>query len=419
MTIQSTARYYETQAWDAVQCLLCPHQCSVAPSRQGRCGVRANRNGTLHSLTYGRVSDATPVSIEEIPFFHYRPGSRWLRVGSVGCTMHCPFCNTWRSSQVGGVRTRIVEPAALVDEAQANEAIGLVFGVTEPAVWHEYLIDVAREARKRGLRTAAATSGMWATEPFAEALSLIDAFLFGFKGTDGDFWQVELGGLVDQARLNLEMAVTNSRHVEASYLVIEGKTDSLEQLTTFSHWLAEVAPGAAVHVIGYKPNFQWDRPATSEMTLRRVVETLSKRLEYVYSDEESQGLSRDTRCPSCKRIVMSRSKVIGAVGVNFNDGHCGKCGARLPILTTDPPELTGAEAGSPDAPDTANESDRGNKTDGAGRADRTGKTEPSYKTPTADVSDAPNSPNGTNGAKDRAQPRKYRITRIDERIDES
>ncbi len=334
------AQYAEPQTWDSVQCLLCPHQCSVAPSRQGLCGVRANRNGVLYALMYGRVAESTPVTIEEAPFFHYLPGSRWLRAGSIGCTMHCPFCNSWRFSQAGGVPTRYVEPAQLAQEAAESGAKGLVFMRNEPGVWHEYVIDVSQEARRRGLRIAVTTSGMWSTEPFAEALEFIDAFLFGFKGFDAEFWSAECGGLLEQSRLNFEMAVTQSRHVEVSYLVIEGRNDAEREVDEFAAWIQEVAPETAVHVLRYEPDFQWDQVASSFESVRRVGERLARSLPYVYAEPDKTVRFRDTRCPGCSAVVVNRSKPQAIEVSGIQGTACSKCGHRLPIFVEADP--TGA-----------------------------------------------------------------------------
>lgn len=331
------AKYSESQTWDAVQCLMCPHQCSIAPSRMGKCGVRANRNGKLMVSCYGRVSDMRHLSAEDLPLFHFHPGSKWLWVASMGCTMSCPFCNEWKLSQVTGARTRYLEPAALVREADEAGAQGIFFGGNEPAVWHEYVVDVAEVAHARGLLVSVGSGGMWAPEPFSQVLEIADAVLLGFKGFNPDFWSRDCGGLLEQARLNLEMAVGRERHVEVSYLVIEGKTDSPEQVNGFMNWLAEISPAVPVHLIGYKPDFQWHHPATSVECLRGVAQRLSAQLPYVYGGEEQTGISRDTRCPSCKRVVITRSVVRGVVRNGLRKDVCAGCGARIPLIQAPDP----------------------------------------------------------------------------------
>ncbi len=325
-------RFVESQAWDAVQCQMCPHLCSIAPSRQGQCGVRANRNGQLVLSTYGRVSEARLLPAEEIPIFHYYPGASWYRVSSIGCTMHCPFCNTFRISQAGGARTRAISPPDLAAEAKKAGARGIVFGGNEPAVSHEFVVDIATAARSQGLLTAVETSGMWSTEPFAQALELLDAVVFGLKGFNSVFVSDECGGLLEQTRLNIEKAVSMGRHVEITYLIVEDRTDAPEVLSAFSQWLADLSPTIAVHVIGCKAAYQWKNSEASAEKLSQVIQNLSQTLPFVYGDEDARGVTRDTRCPSCGRVVVARSLVRGVSFPGLNNGACSACGARIPIL---------------------------------------------------------------------------------------
>ena len=47
---------YYSQEDKVVRCLLCPHECKIAPDGTGICGARKNKSGKLFSLTYGKVS---------------------------------------------------------------------------------------------------------------------------------------------------------------------------------------------------------------------------------------------------------------------------------------------------------------------------------------------------------------------------
>lgn len=332
---QHLARFYESQTWEAVLCLLCPHQCSIAPSRQGLCGVRGNRNGRLTSLAYGRVTHAAPAPVEDIPFYHFHPGTTWFGVATLGCTMHCPFCNTWRHSQSGGVRQRPATPASLVDEAIAAGARGLYFGINEPAVAHEFVLDVFVAARQRGLLTALSTSGMWSTEPFSEVLELTDALVFGFKGFDSDFLQAECGGLLEQARLNLEMAVQRNRHVEASILILEEGDKIGSHYAAFGEWLADLAPQTPVHVLPMRPDFRWDsHTPTTTPALQAARAELANRLPFVYVAEPPSGTAsgRDTRCPSCRAVVVSRPRNRPGTVIGLRGGQCVTCGGAVPVV---------------------------------------------------------------------------------------
>src|SRR3989304_1171820 len=107
----------------AVRCGLCPHRCLISEGKQGICGVRENRGGTLLALTYGKVSAVQGDPIEKKPLFHFHPGKPILSVGSVGCNFRCGFCQNYHL-----VEKRVplypVVVADLVRAARGGGAVG-------------------------------------------------------------------------------------------------------------------------------------------------------------------------------------------------------------------------------------------------------------------------------------------------------
>ena len=92
------ALYYE-KAGAAINCLLCPHKCEIAEGRTGRCGVRTNESGKLHSLIYGETTSVALDPIEKKPLYHFHPGTQILSLGTKGCNLSCKFCQNWSISQ--------------------------------------------------------------------------------------------------------------------------------------------------------------------------------------------------------------------------------------------------------------------------------------------------------------------------------
>jgi hypothetical protein len=54
--------------------------------------VRSNAQGTLINPLEGRCSLLSVEPIEKRPFFHYRPGAKYLAVGMYGCSFVCSYC---------------------------------------------------------------------------------------------------------------------------------------------------------------------------------------------------------------------------------------------------------------------------------------------------------------------------------------
>ncbi|MEQ8819063.1 MAG: radical SAM protein [Sumerlaeia bacterium] len=329
------SRYGDCAEWETVNCRLCPHLCSVAPSRSGNCGVRTNRGGVLYCDNYGRVAGRFLAASDALPLYHYAPGGKWLLLAQRGCTMRCTFCNTAKFSQLGGTQTSPLTPGEAVLSAKENGALGVAFGVNEPAPAHEFVFDVFEQAKEQSLKTHLATSGMWCREPFRDMLEVTSAVTFGFKGFDAEFLSRTAGGNLRTAMRNLEVSLTAEKHVEATYLVIEEHDRWMEELLQFGTWLAEVSQGRVpVLLLGLRKRFQWQGEETSREALATAHGLLSEHVPVVYVDDPDLGLM-DTRCLKCHRPLVRRGTA-GTILTELQDGKaCPGCGEPVPYQIVD------------------------------------------------------------------------------------
>ena len=147
----------EPQPDGAVRCNVCAHRCLVRPGREGICHVRANRDGILENLAYGRLVAAALDPIEKKPLFHVEPGSRAWSIATPGCPFHCTFCQNWQIAQGPRLGTRlpshVTPPAEVVEEALEADADAIAYTYVEPTVFLEYALDVGRLAREAGSGT--------------------------------------------------------------------------------------------------------------------------------------------------------------------------------------------------------------------------------------------------------------------------
>ncbi len=84
------AMLYEPLPKKSVKCKLCAHGCVIADGKVGFCACRANDNGKLYSLNYGKSTGLALDPIEKKPFYHFRPGTVALSFGTPGCNFRCP-----------------------------------------------------------------------------------------------------------------------------------------------------------------------------------------------------------------------------------------------------------------------------------------------------------------------------------------
>jgi len=324
------ALFYDRISDIVVQCALCPYLCSISPSRHGQCGVRTNRNGKLFSMTYGRISTEMVLPIEALPLYHFHPGSKVLLIGTLGCNLRCPFCNTWRVSQAGA-RTRFVSPEDLLNIAKTREVDGVAFGVNEPVVYYEYIMETAPLLRNAGLFVVVATNGFISEPPLFDLLAVVDAFLVDVKGFVDTFYQTVTGGYRDEV-LKTILSINIKKPLEVSALIIERHNDDENALDKFFRWVAMLQPAPPpLHLLQYEPAFQYIEPATTPMRMYYLQEKARRLLHYVYLSNMDEREAKVTYCPSCREVLIVREK--GATHFEkMLHNSCSSCGKVIPIV---------------------------------------------------------------------------------------
>ncbi len=333
---------HEALLWDTegdrIRCHLCPHRCSIAVGREGICGVRGNVEGRLIALTYGRVASAAVDPIEKKPVFHYFPSTLAFSLGSVGCTMRCGHCQNWQISRAkpsdGGLQD--LSPSDAARMAVENGCRGVAFTYNEPVIWLEYVLDVAAEARSRGLYTVMVTNGYITSEG-------LDAL-----GGSIDVWRVDVKGITDEAYKTLckvpsvapvlEQAERARKrwgmHVEVVTNVVPGINDSEESLRGVASWIHDkVGEDTPWHVTRFFPYLEFSHlDPTPLETLRRAREIGREvGLQFVYLGNIDEPGGEDTVCPSCGAIAIRR-RGYSVLKDATRDGVCSACGTPLRLV---------------------------------------------------------------------------------------
>ena len=158
------ALFYRSFANKIVQCNLCSHRCpQIADSKRGICGVRENLNGKLYSLVYGKTVAHNVDPIEKKPLFHFLPSSSAYSIGTMGCNFRCGNCQNYGVSQTpkerGTVEGQEMPPEEIVAEAKRFNCQSIAYTYSEPTIFFEYAYDVAKLAKKEGVRNVFVTNG--------------------------------------------------------------------------------------------------------------------------------------------------------------------------------------------------------------------------------------------------------------------
>lgn len=320
-----TASWWET-AGESVRCLLCPHGCVLPPGGTGRCGVRAHPAGRneLVSLNYGLVSSVAMDPVEKKPLYHWKPGSRILSLGTVGCSMDCPFCQNWEIARSApSVRLSPLETEAIPRLAAEYGTRSVAFTYNEPLTWFEYMLEASKILRGKGMAAVLVSNGMITPSPLAELAPFISAANIDLKAFTREAYE-QLGGDLESVKETIAFLIGKGVHVEVTFLLVPGINDQPAPFLHMVSWLSGLAPQPPLHISRYFPRHRWTRPATSLHLLREYASTARTHLRHVYvgnAGEESR-----TSCDFCGKTLLLRREY-RIIEKNVDDsGRCASCG---------------------------------------------------------------------------------------------
>ncbi|MBU2501885.1 AmmeMemoRadiSam system radical SAM enzyme [bacterium] len=316
-----------------VRCLLCAQDCVIPPGGRGRCNTRYNHGGELRTLVYGRPAAIHTDPIEKKPFYHFLPGSQAFSLATVGCALHCLFCQNWEISQARPEDNPgdFVEPARMVQGAVSRSAPVIAFTYNEPTVFIEYLVDIADLARAQGLRTAMISCGFMNEAPLRELCGCLDALKIDLKGFSPDFYRKVCSADLDPVLRSIRQAARCGVHLELVNLVVPTLNDSPAMLDQLCRWVAgEVGPDVPVHFTRFHPDYKLQHlPPTPVGTLEQAREAaLAAGLHHPYVGNVPGHEGNHTYCPACGKTVIRRRGFLIETN-HVRDGTCGFCGTPI------------------------------------------------------------------------------------------
>ncbi len=331
------ARLYQKLEGETVHCSLCPHRCTIRDGKQGVCGVRINRGGTLYAATYGKISAEAVDPIEKKPLFHFLPGSLCYSLGTIGCNFHCGHCQNWHISQatLEQQMLRDLSPEEGVRRAKETGSASIAWTYNEPTIWHEYPLDMGTLARRQGLGTVYVTNGYITEEGLREVATMLNAFRVDIKTFSDTFYKKVCGGKLDPVLDATILAHELGMHVETVTLVIPGLNDSIEEMDSLIRWVLEhLGPDTPMHFTRFHPDYKMqDKSPTSVAQLEKIYEhAKSLGINYPYLGNVMNHPYENTYCPECGAVAIERTGFTSRL-VGVEDHRCTACGGSIAYVS--------------------------------------------------------------------------------------
>jgi len=328
------ALFYTKNKDNTVDCFLCSHHCHIKDDSYGICNVRINKKGTLYSLSYGKVVAANVDPIEKKPLFHFLPGSKSYSIACVGCNFQCGFCQNWQISQAKIAKDLSLfeyrlTPQAIVEEALANSCPSISYTYTEPTIYFEFAIDVARLAKEKGLSNVFVTNGYMSKESLETIKPYLDAANVDLKSFSEDFYRKTCKASLKPVLENIILMKKLGIWIEITTLVIPGKNDSKKELKQIAEFITSVNCAIPWHISRFHPDFEFSEvePTKKENLLAAYDIAKEAGLKYVYVGNVYTDYE-DTVCPACGKILIKRMG-FSIEGTKISEGCCSYCKQKI------------------------------------------------------------------------------------------
>jgi pyruvate formate lyase activating enzyme len=218
--------------------------------------------------------------IEKKPLYHFLKGSKTYSIGAAGCNLKCKFCQNWMISQAMPEDVHFVElkPEKAVEEAIAKGCESIAYTYTEPSIFFEYVMDIAKFARKKGLKNVIVSNGFINQNPFLEMCKVIDAANIDLKSFSDEFYRKYTGAWLKPVLESLKTLKKERVWLEITNMIIPGLNDDMQMIKKMCLWIkGQLGDDVPVHFSRFFPNYlMQDIQPTEKETLFKAEEIAKK-----------------------------------------------------------------------------------------------------------------------------------------------
>ncbi|MFQ5769823.1 MAG: AmmeMemoRadiSam system radical SAM enzyme, partial [bacterium] len=241
-------------------------------------------------------------------------------------------CQNYHISQLSERENRIegemVTPEEVVVQAVEYSCKSIAYTYTEPTIFYEFALDVAKLAHQKGLKNIFITNGYITPEALQTIAPYLDAANVDLKSFSKKFYHSNCKAKMQPVLDTLKLLKKLGIWFEVTTLVIPTLNDSNEQLQAIAEFIIGLGKEIPWHISAFYPAYQLkDIPPTPRRLLYRAWEIgLNFGLHYVYIDNIDTTEFTTTHCHNCGRSLIRR-KFYVIVKNCISNTRCPFCSA--------------------------------------------------------------------------------------------
>lgn len=329
------ARFYKNIDERTIKCELCPVGCTLTDGVRSFCRAREPKDGKLYSLVYAKPCSVHIDPVEKKPLFHFLPGTPIFSIATAGCNFRCKYCQNWQISQFPPEEIEFIDlpPQEVVKQTMRSNCPSIAYTYTEPSIFYEYMLDTAKIAKAKGIRSMYHSNGSLRQKPVEELSLYLDAANIDLKGFTQEFYSDVCAGYLDTVLETLMILKRNRVWLEITNLIVPTLNDDLDKIKQMCIWVKEnLGTDVPMHFSRFWPHYKLTtlNPTSVETLEKARGVAMGVGLNYVYIGNVPGHLAENTYCPKCKKIVIMRRGFSVLENNLTSGGTCKFCGQQIP-----------------------------------------------------------------------------------------
>lgn len=329
------AMFYKKLENKMIQCEICFRGCVLKEDQRSFCRNKLNIEGEFFSLVHSRPSAVHIDPIEKEPAYHMLPGTEILCFGTAGCNFRCKFCQNWHLSQKPIEEMDYIlelTPEDGINLAMKNKIPTLSFTYNEPTSFYEYVYDMAKIAKEKGLNILFHSNGSMNPNALKELLKFTDAVTIDLKGFTEDFYKNTSSADLNPVLKTLKIIKEEKKWLEIVNLHIPGLNDNPDDVNRMCLWIKEnLGEDVPLHFSRFFPNYKLTNISATPIKTLEKAHQIAKNagLKYVTIGNVPGHKLNSTFCPNCQKRIIHRAH-FQVLGNHVKNGKCKFCGYPIP-----------------------------------------------------------------------------------------
>ena len=182
------------------------------------------------------------------------PGIRFV-VFMQGCPLRCQFCHnpdTWEVYKgTEYSTTQLIEEILKYKSFMDYSGGGVTFTGGEPLLQAEFILDVAKQLKNKGISIAIDTSGYVWNSQVKEVLNYTDIVLLDIKNYDPVVYKAITGVSLSPTLKFLDYLREKEMNTWVRYVLVPGLSDNLDNIRELSKYLDNYPNVSKIELLGF------------------------------------------------------------------------------------------------------------------------------------------------------------------------